>query len=481
MSRPETGEKVSAEVDDAAAGSGAVAAHGTEADIAGVPESGNRDSGEGEAAAGVDGDGELGIVIPETRPGEVDPVRIAEALHRMSKVNLDYQRRRLEEGRGIEAFENDPEMMASVGREEEALGALDPVTGERRPPHRVDPGKMYGVIWWEAASAKLPVSYPEAVRMAREAKAVVEGAGYSGFDEEVLDPEDDIEAGEDEPPEASAEPAATGSADGEAGVSKDDDVGDDAVSSDAAESGSQVDGEAAGPVEVATPDDRAAESARETETGVGVEAAPGPKEGQPDRQAIAEVRRAVEDLAEGMTETVREEIALRLDGVSQANRAGSGMMLQVLTEGVKGLKALIPVFEKGEVAALATSVGSLRESVAELGGRLPAVKEGDVPKLIAALEEFSGKLSTHVRDFNWAREMGRDRGRWRHWLAGAVAVPLLVAAGLFGQHHLAVVPDGTNGWKSLVWERHGMDVAKCMRQAAGSGQLVQCPLRVRPR
>lgn len=200
-----------------------------------------------------------------------------------------------------------------------------------------------------------------------------------------------------------------------------------------------------------------------------------------DRQAIAEVRRAVEDLAEGMTETVREEIALRLDGVSQANREGSGMMLQVLTEGVKGLKALIPVFEKGEVAALATSVGSLRESVAELGGRLPAVKEGDVPKLIAALEEFSGKLSTHVRDFNWAREMDRDRGRWRHWLAGAVAVPLLVAAGLVGQHHLAVVPDGTNGWKSLVWERHGMDVAKCMRQAAGSGQLVHCPLRVRPR
>ena len=54
-----------------------------------------------------------------------------------------------------------------------------------------------------------------------------------------------------------------------------------------------------------------------------------------------------------------------MDGLSQANREGSDMILQVLTEGVKGLKALIPVFEKGEVAALATSVGSLRESVAE--------------------------------------------------------------------------------------------------------------------
>ena len=208
---------------------------------------------------------------------------------------------------------------------------------------------------------------------------------------------------------------------------------------------------------------------------------PGPEEGQPDRQAIAEVRRAVEDLAEGMTETVREEIASRMDGVSQANREGSEMMLQVLTDGVKGLKALIPVFEKGEVAALATSVGSLRESVGELREKLPSVKEGDVPKLIAVLEEFSEKLSTHARDFNWAREMDRNKGRWRHWLAGAVAAPLLVAVGLFGQHHLAVVPDGTHGWKGLVWERHGIDVAKCMQQAAGSGQLVHCPLRVRPR
>ena len=193
---------MSAEVDEPAAGSQGVAARVPKEDIATIPESGDRDSGEGKAAADedgdvVDGNDQPGIVIPEIRPGEVDPVRIAEALHRMSKVNLDYQRRRLEEGRGIEAFENDAEIMTSVGREEEALGALDPVTGERRPPHRVDTGKMYGLVWWEAASANLPVSYPEAVRMAREAKAAVEDAGRNGdIEEAVLDPEDDLEAGE---------------------------------------------------------------------------------------------------------------------------------------------------------------------------------------------------------------------------------------------------------------------------------------------
>ena len=489
MSRHETGEAVSAEVDETAAGSRGLAARVPEEDIVRAPETSERDSGEEEAAADEDGDvvhgnDQPGIVVPEIRPGEVDPVRIAEALHRMSKVNLDYQRRRLEEGRGIEAFENDPEMMASVAREEEALGALDPVTGERRPPHRVDTGKMYGLIWWEAAAANLPVSYAEAVRMAREATTAVEGAGRDGLEEVGLNPEVDFEGREDEPLDASAQPAAAGSAGGEAGVSNGDDVGDggrEAVAAGEAEDDSQVDGEEARSEEVAPPDDDAAKSAADNETGVGGEAAAGPNEGQPDRQATAEVRRAVEDLAEGMTETVREEIALRLDGVSQANREGSEMMLRVLTDGVKGLKALIPVFEKGEVAALATSVGSLRESVGELREKLPSVKEGDVPKLIAVLEEFSDKLNTHARDFNWAREMDRNRGRWRHWLAGAVAAPLLVAVGLFGQHHLAVVPDGTNGWKSLVWERHGIDVAKCMRQAAGSGQLVNCSLKVRPR
>ena len=224
---------------------------------------------------------------------------------------------------------------------------------------------MYGLIWWEATSANLPVSYAEAVRMAREAKAVVEGAGRGGIEEVVLDPEDDVEAGGDEPPGASAEPAAAGSAGGEAGVSKGTDVGGggEAVSADEVENGSPVDGEDTGSEEAKTPDDGTVESARENETGVGGEAAPGDREEHPDGHAISEVRQAVEALAEGMTETVREEVALRMDGVSQANREGSEMMLQVLTDGVKGLKALIPVFEKGELAALATSVGSLRESV----------------------------------------------------------------------------------------------------------------------
>ena len=44
--------------------------------------------------------------------------------------------------------------------------------------------------------------------------------------------------------------------------------------------------------------------------------------------------------------------------------------------------------------------------MASLCEKLPSVKDGDVPKPIAVLEEFSEKLSTHVSDFNRVREMG---------------------------------------------------------------------------
>ena len=189
----------------------------------------------------------------------------------------------------------------------------------------------------------------------------------------------------------------------------------------------------------------------------------------------------MEGLAAGMNETVRSEIATRMDGLAEANRDSSNMMLRALVEGVKGLEGLIPVFEKGEVAGLAGSVGELKESVAELSEKLPAVGEGDVPALIAVLKEFSEKLNTHVADFNWSREMEKEGGSWRHRVAAVVAVPVLVVAGLFGQQQFDVVPDGTNGWKKLVWETHGIEVATCMRQAAQSRNLVNCPLRVRPR
>ena len=430
---------------------------------------------------------EVGIVVPETRQGEIDPVKIAEALHVMSKVNLDYQRRRLAEGRGIEEFQNDPEILASTEREEEALGMLDPVTGQRREPHTIETPQSFGMIWWGKAFENLPVSYPEAVAMARAARAAAESVALGGTAEGAEDPLDDAgdpESEEEEPSDGGAGSAVGGLADGEAVV-----AGDAHAAQEHGTVGARHEpddhtrhGEdAAGAAAKAVSESGAGARAEETNPGDGAGVRQASSEAGAYEAAIAEVRSAVEGLAAGMNETVRSEIAMRMDGLAEGNRDSSNMMLRALVEGVKGLEALIPVFEKGEVPGLAGSVGGLKESVAELSAKLPAVREGDVATLIAVLKDFSEKLSTHVSDFNWAREMEKDGGRWRRWVAAGVAVPALVAVGLFGQQQFEVVPDGTNGWKKLVWETHGIEVATCMRQAAQARNPVHCPLRVRPR
>ncbi|MDE0174273.1 MAG: hypothetical protein OYH76_24755 [Defluviicoccus sp.] len=444
------------------------------------PERQDETSSEGQSA-------ELGIVVPETRQGEVDPVKIAEALHEMSKVNLDYQRRRLAEGRGIEEFQNDTEIVASIRREEEALGMLDPVTGQRREPHALETPQSFGMIWWGKAFENLPVSYLEAVAMAREARAAAEGVAVGGTAEGAEDPLDDAgdpESEEEEPSDGAAGSGVGDSAVSEAVVAGDAHVGRERGAVGARrepEDGATRGEDETGTVAKAVSETGAGARAGETKAGGGAGVAQASSEAGAYEAAIAEVRGAVEGLAAGMNETVRSEIAMRMDGLAEGNRESSNMMLRALVEGVKGLEALIPVFEKGEVAGLAGSVGGLKESVAELSAKLPAVREGDVPALIAVLKEFSEKLNAHVSDFNWAREMEKEGGRWRHWVGAVVTVPMLVAVGLFGQQQFDIVPDGTNGWKTLVWETHGIEVATCMRRASQSRSLVHCPLRVRPR
>lgn len=424
---------------------------------------------------------ELGIAVPETRQGEVDPVRIAEALHEMSKVNLDYQRRRLAEGRGIEHFERNPEIVASIAREEEALGMQDAVTGRRREPHRIETRQTFAMEWWDDLLRKMAVTYREAVSMSRKA---VEGPVPGGAVEGLEDAPDDGGEPEAEADDPSGEAAGThgagpadGGADAEGGVDRDRDPSASAVGDGPKESGPGRPDEPAATASEKGP----GATSDERQTADGADGGGRRPEAGGHEAAIAEVKRSVEGLAEGMKESVRGEIALRMDALAEENRESGNTMLRTLDERMKGLEALIPAFEKGEVAGLAASARALEKSVAKLSGKLPAVRKGDVPKLIGTLEDFSERLNTHASDFNWAREMEKDRGAWRRWAAAGVAVPVLVAAGLFGQQQFDVVPDGTNGWKTLVWETHGIEVAKCMRQAARSGNPVNCPLRIGPR
>ncbi len=115
------------------------------------------------------------------------------------------------------------------------------------------------------------------------------------------------------------------------------------------------------------------------------------------------------------------------------------------------------------------------------GVKVATVEAGQVGRLVETISDFGKKVDDYVADFHRSKEIQARRRGWGRWaLAGAVA-PVLVVAGVLGQQQFGVIPDGTNGWKSIVWESHGLAVAKCMRRAQNSGNPVNCPLRVRPR
>ena len=279
-------------------------------------------------------------MVPEIRPGEVDPVKLAEAMATISKVNLDYLRRRLAQSRPVEDYLKDPDIRASVEREEEAAGMLDEMTGQRNEPHRLATPEKFTPEGWQRTSEELPVNYAEARRGAREAG---EAAGGAPAVEEGRAPEepadgadaDQADQGDDDPRDASAAAGGPGLVEGEK------DTGD-GVDGGQGSSAAKVTDE---------PEDGGsgslAEPGTEAKTGVEAEAGerePGDGETQGPRSeaagvsetAIAELRRAVEGLAEGMNESVRAEIAARMDAVVEGNRESSNSMSATLAEGVKG-------------------------------------------------------------------------------------------------------------------------------------------------
>lgn len=145
-----------------------------------------------------------------------------------------------------------------------------------------------------------------------------------------------------------------------------------------------------------------------------------------------------------------------------------------MRKGLKKLGESNRTIQESIVAVLQDGMGQLEEKVA-------TVEAGQVGRLVETISDFGKKVDDYVADFHRSKEIQARRRGWGRWaLAGAVA-PVLVVAGVLGQKQFDVIPDGTNGWKNIVWESHGLAVAKCMRRAQNSGNPVNCQLRVRPR
>ena len=127
---------------------------------------------------------------------------------------------------------------------------------------------------------------------------------------------------------------------------------------------------------------------------------------------------------------------------------------------------------------------SLDKSVKAQKGAMMAI-HGNVERLTGSGEAFLDKFGAA-----WEGALEGFRAEWRRtrrWSVPVMAavlvlmLPTLPVMGALGQSKLGVFApyDDTGNWKQIVWERHGAQVKKCLREALGSSEPVTCSLQVR--
>ena len=114
------------------------------------------------------------------------------------------------------------------------------------------------------------------------------------------------------------------------------------------------------------------------------------------------------------------------------------------------------------------------KGIGDVKGAMPAFREGEVGELVTSVKKLEELLRLQKSDGARRREVGR---RWWRWPLRVLAVGVLLAmfgGGVVVQWRWSVVDDGTNGWKEIVWKRHGMTIAECIDRADKRGGGARC-------
>ena len=151
-----------------------------------------------------------------------------------------------------------------------------------------------------------------------------------------------------------------------------------------------------------------------------------------------------------------EAVVVRLDQAGQAllrnfMEVQSTTVVQwteAIAREVKELKESVPRFATGDLKLLAAEVGKLAEYL--------RVEQADETRRREALEASAGR---------WTRPLR---------VAAVAAVVGAFAAGAGLQARWPVLGDGTNGWKDIVWQRHGIAIAECIKRASGRDRGEVC-------
>ena len=158
------------------------------------------------------------------------------------------------------------------------------------------------------------------------------------------------------------------------------------------------------------------------------------------------------------------------------------------------MAALSKRLDEGEnlVARVEQAIGPWTERIerslnanAEAQKRAAAETSGNVRKLTegggAFLETFGAAWQGALEDF---RAEWRRTRRWSVPVLAAVLalmVPVLPVVGAIGQSKLGIFApyDDTGNWKQVVWDRHGKQVKKCLKDSMGAREPVTCSFEAR--
>lgn len=112
-------------------------------------------------------------------------------------------------------------------------------------------------------------------------------------------------------------------------------------------------------------------------------------------------------------------------------------------------------------------------------------------KILGNVESFRGENESFLKRFAAGGEkvlgaIRRERKAVRRWTVPALSAALVATVlsfpvmGGYAQSQFGVFDayDDSNGWKQLMWERHGGQVKECLIESERRGKVLRCELRV---
>lgn len=140
-------------------------------------------------------------------------------------------------------------------------------------------------------------------------------------------------------------------------------------------------------------------------------------------------------------------------------------------------QALLRNFMDVQSSAVVQWTEAIAREVKELKESVPRFATGDVKLLAAEVGKLADYLRVEQADETRRRETSEGRWTWPLRVAAVAAVVGAFAAGAGLQARWPVLEDGTNGWKDIVWQRHGIAIAECIKRASVRDRGEVCSVR----